>query len=237
MVNILKKVLIAVALIGIISITVVSLKIQHVEVVGNSMLSDLEVASSIFENDIDKSALVFFYREKFGKHKKINYINDYYVRWKSPFSIVIDVHEKPSIAYVRCDLENVYFDKDGVINDITTSKKGNIIEVSGITFNSYEKGEKLKTRDMKTVNTILNIASSLYDSKLPAKYLEIAKDGNISVFIGDIVVDLGDTKNMEIKLQRLNDIYKEIADLKGTLYLSNARENMLDEQYIFKKVD
>ena len=61
------------------------------------------------------------------------------------------------------------------------------------------------------------------------------KDGNLQLYIDDIVVFLGDTQNMEIKLQRLYDIYKEIKGYNGTLDLSNARENMLDEQYIFKK--
>ena len=46
---------------------------------------------------------------------------------------------------------------------------------------------------------------------------------------------MGDTKNMEIKLQRLVDIYPQIKDLSGTLDLKDARENMLDEQYIFRK--
>ena len=70
---------------------------------------------------------------------------------------------------------------------------------------------------------------------LVAEFLEVDKDGKISVSVGSIVAKLGDTRNMEIKLQRLNDIYKEIKDLSGVLYLENASENMLDEEYIFRK--
>ena len=230
-----KNVIIVAIILCSIVVVVFTLKIQHIEVNGNNKLSDIEIASSIFEKETDKSVLIFWAKEKFGKHKKINFVNDYYVRWVSPFSIIIDVHEKPSIAYVRRDLKNVYFDKDGIINDITETKDPKLLEVIGVNFKKYEKGTKLEAKDMRIVNAIINISSSIYDNKLPAKYLEIAQNGEMSVFIGNVTVLLGDTKNIEIKLQRLSDIYGEISDLKGTLDLSNASENMLDEQYIFKK--
>ena len=34
---------------------------------------------------------------------------------------------------------------------------------------------------------------------------------------------------------RLNDIYPKITEYSGTLDLKEAKDNMLDEQYIFKK--
>ena len=48
------------------------------------------------------------------------------------------------------------------------------------------------------------------------------------------IISVGDIQNMEIKLQRLKDIYPKIAEYKGVLDLKDAKDNMLDEQYIFK---
>ena len=70
---------------------------------------------------------------------------------------------------------------------------------------------------------------------MPADLIEIKQDDNINVYLGNIEVNLGDIDNMEIKLMRLNDIYPKIAEYNGTLDLKEARDNMLDEQYIFKK--
>ena len=233
--NVLRNVMIVLVVI-VLTITIFfNMRIQKVEVRGNNLQSDVEIVSKIFDNEFDKSPVVFFIRDKFAKHKKIEYIDKYTVEWKSPISVVITVSEKPAIAYVRTDLKNVYFDRDGVINEVTSERKPNVIEVSGINFKSYEKGDTIEAKDMKLVNAILDITRSLHDNNLPAEFLEVDKDGKISVSVGSIVAKLGDTRNMEIKLQRLNDIYKEIKDLSGVLYLENASENMLDEEYIFRK--
>ena len=87
----------------------------------------------------------------------------------------------------------------------------------------------------KLLNAILNISGYLKENGFKAELLEITKENEIHVYIGNIEVNLGDIQNMEIKLQRLSDIYPKIAEYSGVLDLKDARDNMLDEQYIFKK--
>lgn len=229
------KIVFIVAVAIILVIAIFKVRIINIEVIGNTKVQSSEIISEIFKRDYDKTSILFFIKDKTKKHEKIKYINDYSVEWITPFSIKIRVRENPAIAFTKRDLKKVYFDKDGIINEILDEQKGDLIEVVGISFKTYEKGEKIATNDEKVVNAILNITSSLYEEKLPANLLEIDKKGNFLIYINDIVVYLGDTQNMEIKLQRLYDIYKEISDRSGVLDLSNARENMLDEQYIFKK--
>ncbi len=220
-----------VAIVGIIF----SVKINYAEVIGNTKSSDIEILSELFKSELDKTSLVFFLKEKLNGHKNIKYLSGYEVEWVTPFSIVINVKENPAIAYVRRDLKKVYFDKDGIINEVSDEVDDDLIEVEGVSFKSYEKGDKISTNDIKVVNAILNVSSIVYEKKIPASLMEITRDNEILLYVGNIIVELGDTQNMEIKLQLLYDIYKEIADMSGTLDLSNARENMLDEQYIFKK--
>ena len=229
------KIVFIVAVAIILVIAIFKVRIINIEVIGNTKVQSSEIISEIFKRDYDKTSILFFIKDKTKKHEKIKYIDDYSVEWITPFSIKIRVRENPAIAFTKRDLKKVYFDKDGIINEILDEQKGDLIEVVGISFKTYEKGEKIATNDEKVVNAILNITSSLYEEKLPANLLEIDKNGNFLIYINDIVVYLGDTQNMEIKLQRLYDIYKEISDRSGVLDLSNARENMLDEQYIFRK--
>ena len=159
----LKKILISILIIAILVVALLSMRIQHIEVVNNIKLSDMQIVSTIFDKEIEKNALVLFINDKLGRHKTIDYVSEYTIKWLSPFSVIIEVHEKPSIAFVRRNLKNVYFDRDGVINDVTDNKKDNIIEVSGIEFKNYEKGSKIASKDMKAIPGTYNTPSLFSD--------------------------------------------------------------------------
>lgn len=169
-------------------------------------------------------------------HKELIHVEKYDVKWKSPISITINVYEKADIGFVKFDIKNAYFDKDGIVSEITSEKKQGIPEVRGIYIGEPKKGKKFSVAKNKNYfDAILNITSKLRDYNLPISLLELKPDNTIIVYLSNIIVTLGDIKNMEIKLQRLNDIYPQIKDLSGSLDLSNASDNMIDEKYIFKK--
>lgn len=212
-----------------------NVRIKNIKIVGNDKVSDSVIASQLFENEIDRISAVFFFKNKFKKRKNISRINSYEIEWQSPVSVVVHVKENKAVAFVRRDLYNLYFDRDGIINEVSTEKKDNATEVTGVDFRNYEEGEKIEMSNKKLFNAILNISDFLSESDLKVSLLEVKKDDSIYLYIDNIIVNMGDLKNIEVKLQRLVDIYPEIKDLSGTLDLSTAKENMLDEQYIFKK--
>lgn len=229
------KIFIVVLIVIICYNIIIRIKIKNIDIVGNNNVSDTEVVTSLFDSDTDRISLVFFIKSKFGKKKDIVLVDSYDIKWLTPFSIVVTVSENPPIAFIKRDLKNVYFDKNGAISEITEIRKPGIIEVMGVSFKNYEKGSKIAISNAKTLKAILNITSFLKEQELNAELLEIRKEEEFYIYIGNIIVNMGNIDNMETKLLRLNDIYPKISHLNGTLDLSNARENMLDEQYIFKK--
>lgn len=229
------KILIAVLIVVICFNIITRVKIKNIDIVGNSNVSDTQIVTTLFEGDIDRISLVFFLKSEFGKKKDILLVDSYEIKWITPFSIVVKVNENPPIAFTKRDVKNIYFDKNGVINEVSEDRKPNLIEVIGISFKNYEKGSKIYISNAKTLKAILNITSFLKEQGLQAELLEIRREEEFYIYMGNIVVNMGNANNMETKLLRLKDIYPNISDLRGTLDLSNARENMLDEQYIFKK--
>ncbi|MBR3289058.1 MAG: hypothetical protein IKI71_04775 [Lachnospiraceae bacterium] len=229
------KILIFILIVVLIQHIIFKVKIKNIDIVGNNVVTDSQIVTSIFESERDSSSVVFFIKSKFKKKKAIPLINSYEIEWVTPFSIIIRVDENKAIAFMKRDLKNVYFDKEGVIVDVSDERKAELIEVIGVSFNNYERGDKIDIPNKKILKAILNISSFLSEHNLKAELIEIRQNESIQVYMGDIVANMGDTDNMEIKLLRLNDIYPKISHLKGTLDLSKARENMLDEQYIFKK--
>ena len=229
------KLLIYVAIVGLVVSILLRVRIKNIDIVGNDKVSDAEIVTSLFEDEIDRTSLVFFIKLKFKKKKEIPLVNSYDIKWVTPFSLVVTVNENEAIAFIKRDLKNVYFDKDGVVIEMTEERKPNVVEVIGVSFKNYEKGERIDISNKKILKAILNITSFLKEHELKAELIEIKREEEIFIYIGNIVANMGDTDNMEVKLLRLNDIYPEISHLNGTLDLSNARENMLDEQYVFKK--
>lgn len=229
------KILISLLIVVFIINILLRVKIKNIDIIGNERISDAQIVTSIFENESDRSSIVFYIKNKFKKKKNIKSISSYDIEWVTPFSIIIRVNENKAIAFMKRDVKNVYFDKDGVVLEVTDERKPDLVEVIGVSFSNYEKGDKIEIPNKKILKAILNITSFLHEHELKAELIEIRQNENIKVYLGNIVADMGNTDNMEVKLLRLNDIYPKISHLSGTLDLSNARENMLDEQYIFKK--
>ena len=228
------KIVISLFCIIFLVILILNVKIKNVDIVGNEKVSDVEIARHIFENNYDNISLIFYFKDKFGSKKKIPLVSKYDVEWLTPFSIIIRVTENPIIGFIRRDIKNVYFDKNGNICEVSDKRKDGVIEVIGVSFRNYEVGDKIDLYNEKLLNAILNISSFIREKKLPAELIEIKSEEDIHVYLGNIEVKMGNIKNMEIKLQTLNDVYPKIVELSGVLDLSDAKENMLDEQYIFK---
>ena len=216
-------------------IVIFNVKINNIDIVGNEKVNDVQIATHIFASQYDNVSIVLFLKDKFLEKKKIPLVSKYEIEWKTPFSIVINVTENPIIGFVRRDIKNVYFDKNGNICEVSSERKSDVIEVIGISFKNSEVYDKIELNNEKLLNAILNISSFCKENKLPVDLIEVNQDENINVYIGNIEVNLGNIDNMEIKLMRLNDIYPKIVEYSGVLDLKDAKDNMLDEQYIFKK--
>lgn len=229
------KFFLSIIIVVFIVVVISNVKINNIDIVGNEKVDDVQIATHIFESPYDNVSIVLFFKDKFLEKKKIPLVSKYEIEWKTPFSIVINVTENPIIGFVKRDIKNVYFDKNGNVCEVSNERKGGIIEVIGVSFKNTEVYDKIELNNEKLLNAILNISSFCKENNLPADLIEIKQDDNINVYLGNIEVNLGDIDNMEIKLMRLNDIYPKISEYNGTLDLKEARDNMLDEQYIFKK--
>lgn len=210
-------------------------KIKNVDVIGSERQDGTSVVDQIFEKANDRTSIIFFIKDVMGIKKDIKYVDTYHVEWLTPFSIRVLVEEKPLIGFVKKDIVNVYFDRDGLISEMTQMRIKGVPELRGVNFDAKGKGEKISASDPKVLTVLLDITDRLIKEGYEVSLIELDKNENISVYIGEIRVDLGDIQNIEVKINRLIDIYPKIKGLKGSLDLSKASENMSDEQYIFKK--
>lgn len=209
--------------------------IKNITVIGCDTIESEDIISHIFESDLDYVSILFFLKDKFIKHKDITYVEKYQVEWNSPNSVEIIVYEKPIVGYIRYMSSNFYFDKDGYVRRITTTKEYNVPEFFGMSYNDLVLNKQITVNDNTIFNSILNITDSIRRYNLPINLVEYSSNKEITLYVEKIKVLLGTNDNMEIKFMVLNDMYDEIKDMSGTLDLRKAKENMLNEQYIFTK--
>lgn len=210
-----------------------TLSIKSIIVLGCDNVDSTYIVSEIFETDLDYVSILFFLKDKFVKHKEINYVEKYQIEWNNPTSVEIIVYEKPIVGYIRYMSSNFYFDKDGYIRKISVTKDYDVPEFFGMSYNDLVLNKQITVSDNSIFNSMLNITDNIAKYDLPVNLVEYSNTKEINLYIDRIKVLLGTNENMEIKFIVLNDIYPKIKDMSGTLDLKKAKENMLDEKYIF----
>lgn len=219
----------------VVLILVYSIKINKINIINNSNYNDSELVNQIFGSKNNINSLSFFLRDKFLPHKEIIYVERYEVNWRSPIEVDLIVYTKPVIGYIKFMSNYFYFDKDGYVCESSTEKKQGIAEFTGLKIDNITLNQKLKIRDKSFMDSILNISDnmSIYDN-LPIDLVNYMSITDIRLKLYDIEVRLGDNGYMETKFSVLSDMIDKIKDKKGILFLENCRDNMIDEQYIFK---
>lgn len=140
-----------------------------------------------------------------------------------------------AIIYAKVDLKYANIDENGYITDITDEKKDDTVELKYKDFKNIFAGEKIGISNGDLFSASSKITKAFNESDIHLDYIEIYDDDNLRLCKGKIMIDMGDTRNIDVKIKRAIEIYPEIKDLSGTLDLKDCRNNMTDEKYIFKK--
>lgn len=219
----------------VVLILVYSIKIDKINIINNSNHNDSELVNQIFGSKNNINSLSFFLRDKILPHKEIIYVERYEINWRSPIEVDLIVYTKPIIGYIKFMSNYFYFDKDGYVCESSSEKKQGIAEFTGLKIDNITLNQKLKIKDKNYMDLILNISDNMamFDN-LPIDLVNYVSISDIRLKLYEIEVRLGDNGYMETKFSVLSDMIDKIKDKKGILFLENCRDNMIDEQYIFK---
>ena len=216
-------------------IQIFNVKVDSISMYGNTRQDDNEIYNTIFKNEFDKRSIVIYIKNKFFKHKKIKYVEDYQIEFITPKNVVVLVNETEIIGYIKYMAGNYLFDKNGVVCELSNDIHDEYVEIRGINFKTLALGEQVKIDDEKVYNAIMYMTKTLHDSDMPKVVIDYNDVSNIVLYVSEIEVRIGNEENLEFKMTRLLDIYKKISNMAGTLDLSNAKYENDEEGYIFKK--
>jgi cell division protein FtsQ len=213
---------------------VFSVKIKTITVHGNEWYTDEEIQDRILSGPMSDRSVVIFLKNAFGKKKDIAFIEDYSISFTSPDSIDIIVYEKSIVGYVQYMSSNMYFDKDGIVVESSYDCLSGIPMITGLEFGSIVLYKKLPVADPRVFENILNLTQMLSVSGISVDRINYNSMREATLYIKDIVVELGTDEEMNGKISELAAMLPKLEGMSGTLYLDTYDKNNDNAAYSFK---
>ena len=198
-----------------------SLRITDIRVIGNTTYTEEEARDLVFDSAYELNPIYCFVRNTFFEHKELPFVEDYDIRFRSPFSCDLIIYEKRIVGYLDYMSSYMYFDRDGIVVEASETKTEGIPEITGIDFNQVVLYEALPVENQDIFREILSITQILSKYGLSADKIYFDDSGEMTLYFGDIRARLGSEENMEEKVARLQQLLPSAEGKKGVFRLEN----------------
>ena len=220
---------------AIILAIIYSMRLTNLNFGGNTRYSDEEMEKMLFPNELSKITVYNLIRSKVKENYNIPFIQDVDIYITGINSADIIVYEKSVVGCVKYMSSYMYFDKDGIVVESSNNFLEGIPLIDGLDFGRVVLYEKLPISNENVFDQMLDITQVLVGNDITVDKITISSDNNITLYIGDIEVYLGDSKELNGKIGELRDMWEKIKGLSGILYLDNYNPLNENTTYTFKK--
>lgn len=190
-------------------------------------ISGITLGNNMFKEDLS---------EAIEKIESAPYVKSASIVRKFPSTLLINVEERIFKAFVDYVGSYVCIDDTGyIVNIINKSQKTtNHPCIIGITPKDIVKGfvvgETLNADDPIKLQRIVNLLNLIDKNQLQID-IETINISNVDEVIvnlrgGNIVVNFGDMSNMNLKIQFLPEILKDVGNKKGTILMNSDEDNL-----------
>lgn len=140
-------------------------------------------------------------------------------------TIKVTVYEKSLAGYVEYLGNYLYFDKDGIIVESSKMKTVGIPLVTGLNFDYFVMYKELPVEDEAVFEKILSITQLLNKYSVVTDKIFFDNVGEMTLYFGDVRVNMGDLQMLEEKIQRLNSILPHLEGQAGVLHMEGYEDN------------
>lgn len=200
-------------------------KVIHVDVVGNEHYTDEEIKNMILTEGMSGNSLFLSLKYRNKEISDIPFIESMSVEVTAPDSIQIMVYEKALAGCVEYLGKYVYFDREGIIVEISSEKTDSVPQVIGLKFDRFALNEVLPIEDTAMFGEILDITQMLEKYGINATKIYFDKSKNITLYFDEARVSLGEKTNLDEKMMLLQGVLPTLEGKKGILRLENYDEN------------
>lgn len=206
-------------------------EVRSVSVSGNEHYTAEDIEKIVTEGRFGNNTLYLGFKYRNKEIDNVPFVETMDVEIVSPHEINIVVYEKSIAGYVNYLDRYMYFDKDGIVVESSTTQIMDLPYVTGLSFDHCVLYEKLPVENEKIFSYILMITQLLEKYKMTIDRIDFNKDLEVTLYKGDAVIELGPMDNIDEKMIRLSNIMPELSGLSGTLDMKDYSEET-DEGFI-----
>lgn len=200
--------------------------IRQVDVVGNEYYSAEEIQKMVMSDSLSENSLYLTWKyNQPDAAKDLTFLSAVDVTMINPYHIQIKVYEKSIVGYLMYSGSMVYFDKDGVVVEISQETREGIPAYSGIAISEPKVSEKIPVSDEDFLDDIISeaqmIQEILFQNGIEPKEVHYDDKQQLILYFANNRVMLGDNSYMEEKLSNLQALMPQMEDLSGTLHMEN----------------
>ena len=227
-------ILIVLALAVLIIFTV--FKVKNVEVEGNKLYDAKVIEKAVLNDEYSWNSLYVFLKYKFVNTSEVPFVDTMEISLKDPQTLHIKVYEKGIMGYLYLSSinKNVYFDKDGIVTELSDRVIEDTPQILGIDCKKVVQYEKLPIGS-KRLKQLLTLTQALKRNDLIPDSITYGGEGEPVISYGGLTVKMGDTKLLTQKIKRLKAILPSVKDMSGTLHLEDWTEDSTN--IVFDKTD
>ncbi|WP_022748393.1 cell division protein FtsQ/DivIB [Lachnobacterium bovis] len=211
-----------------------SFKLKKVEIEGNTLYDNEKIKKVVLNDGNSWNTLYVFLKYRMTKTKAVPFVDKIEVNMVNATTLKVHVSEKEILGYIYIPAinSNAYFDKDGIVVELSQRIIPNVPKVDGLSCAKVVQYEKLPVSSKK-LDDLLALTRSLKKYKIPPDLISYSKEDTPNLKYKDIDVPLGKTLEYTPKIERLCQILKSLNNLKGVLHLE--KWNYGDSNIIFEK--
>ena len=206
----------------------ISVHITDINVIGNETYTEEEAVDLVFEHSYEYNSIFCFLQNRFMDHKELPFIEDYDIRFQSPFAIDLIIYEKSIVGCLSFMSSYMYFDREGIIVENSTERLPGVPEITGLSFGHIVLNQRLPIADEDIFAEIMNITQQLDTYGIESEEISFDASGNVMIHISGtkIDVELGKNESIDAKILALSDMLPSLVEreLDGRLDLSNYSE-------------
>lgn len=210
-------------------------KVTIVNVTGNQHYTAEQIKDIVMEGPLGDNSLYLSLKYRNKDMKGIPFVETMDVDIVSPNEIYITVYEKAIAGYVNYLDRYMYFDKDGIVVESSTSQIMDLPYVTGLSFDHCVLYEKLPVENEEIFSDILLVTQLLEKYKLSVDRIDFDSNLNLTLYKGDAKITMGSFTDIDEKMIKLASIMPELEGLNGVLDMSDYSEETDSGFITFKR--